>query len=254
MMILDYMTNDALNELKLNFPKYKKYYHDNEKNWFLKYLEKCNGLQKSKIECEDINMDFGEDYNESDYKNIIILYSALKNLPLTIAIDERLWAGLAHGQFWDFVVHRRKLEIQSNNDHDIKNSFFFTRGLKRSAHINCLSRLWWAGHLTYDSTRSNPFELTRLLCEGAFASTIMLLSSSNFTANKELCLGVLSSIKKLEEEGVKIKREHFVESTKYLNSMGAVTILDCLTREEVECLIDKFFEDKYSVVSLNEAI
>lgn len=250
-MILDYMTSDALNELKLNFPQNKKYYYENDKNWFLKHLEKCNGLQKSKIECEDIDLDFGEDFNESDYKNIIILFSALKNLPLTIAVDERLWAGLAHGQFWDYIQYRRRLNIQSNKDQDIKNSFFFTRGIKRSAHINCLSRLWWAGHLTYDSNRNNPFELTRLLCEGAFASTIMLLSSSNFTANNELCLGLLSSIKKLENEGVEIKREHFVESTKYLNSMGAVTILDCLTREEVENLIDKFFENKYSVVSFS---
>jgi hypothetical protein len=253
-MILDYMTYDALNELKLNFQQNMNHYHNNDRSWFLKYLEKCNGLQKSKIECEDIKLDFSEDYNESDYKNIIILYSALKTLPLTIAADERVWAGLAHGQFWNYVQHRRKMEIESNIEQDIKNSFFFTRGIKRSAHIHCISRLWWAGHLTYDSSRSNPFELTRILCQGAFASTVMLLSSSNFTANKELCLGLLSSIKKLEDEGVKIKREHFVESTKYLNSMGAVTILDCLTREEVESLIDKYFEDKYGVIGLSEAI
>jgi hypothetical protein len=250
-MILEYTKTEVLEDLKGNFSKHKKHYQNNNKDYFAKYLGKSQGLQSSKIECDDFELDFSDDYNISDYKNIKILYLALIDLPLSIAADERLWAGLAHGQFWDYIYYRRKVEIKSGNEQDIKNSFFFTRGTKRSAHINCLSRLWWAGHLTYDVSEENPFELTKLLCKGAFASTIMLLSSSNFTANKEICLGLLKGIKNLEDYGVAIKREHFVEATKYLNSMGSITILDSLTKHDVEKIIDNFFVEKFGSLNLN---
>lgn len=247
-MILEYLTNDMLNSLKINFSTNKKYYQQNDRMWFQKQFESSGGLQKSKIECEDFELDFGDDHNSSDYKNITVLYTALKHLPLSLAVDERLWSGMAHGQFWDYVQYRRKKELETDDDQKIKNSFFFTRGVKRSAHINCLSRLWWAGYLTYDSTSNNPFGLTKLLCDGAFASTIVLLSSSNLTANRELCLGLLNSIKKRQDSGEKIKREHYVEATKYLNGMGSVTILDCLARVEVEMLIDELFNKKFGVI------
>ena len=28
-----------------------------------------------------------------------------------------------------------------------------------------MARLWWIGRLTYDSSRSDPYELTRFLCQ-----------------------------------------------------------------------------------------
>lgn len=247
-MRLHYITSDALVDLDSNFPSYKKHYMEMDKEWFQGYFEKNGGLKESPIICDDFTLDTNNDdgkFNNSDLKNIGILYSALKDIPLSVATDERFWTGIAHNDLWDYVVVRREAEIKSGKDQDIRNSFFFTRGVKRSAHIHCLSRLWWAGHLTYDNTRSNPFELTELLCRGAFASTIMLLSSSNLTANKELILGILDSIKKRSDAGEVIKRSHFVEATKYLNSMGSVTILDTMNRKRVTELIDKHFENTF---------
>lgn len=250
-MKLHYITSDALLDLDANFPTYKKHYMELDNGWFQDYFEKNGGLKESPFNFGEFTLDVTNDdgkFNYSDLKNINILYSALKDIPLSVAIDERFWTGLAHSDFWDYVVVRREAEIKSGKDQDIRNSFFFTRGVKRSAHIHCLSRLWWAGHLTYDKTRANPFELTELLCRGAFASTIMLLSSSNLTANKELILGILESIKKRSDEGEIIKRHHFVEATKYLNSMGSITILDTMKREKVTELIDKHFDNIFNDV------
>ena len=87
------------------------------------------------------------------------------------------------------------------------------------------------------------------MTRGAFSSTILLFSSSNFTANKNLSLGILDSIKKRSDAGERIERKHFVDSTKYLNQMGAVTILDTLSREKTTDLIDKFFNKKYGPVN-----
>ncbi|WP_326910131.1 hypothetical protein [Sedimentibacter sp. MB31-C6] len=48
--------------------------------------------------------------------------------------------------------------------------------------------------------------------------------------------------------------QFILENEDFPDSTGAVTILDCLAKEEVKCLIDKYFEDEYSVVSLSETI
>lgn len=244
-MKIKYMTRNAINDLKTNFTTYKKYYQSSDIEWMKNYIEKNNALQTSKIECEDFNLNMDEDYAISDMKNIIILYSALKNLSISDAADERLWSGLAHGQLWEYVQYRRKEEIKSNDDMKIKASYFYIRGTKRSSHIHCIARLWWAGHLTYDENREDPFELTRVLCEKAFASNLMLFSSSNFTANKELTIGILSSLKKWRDSGHELKRQHFVEATKYLNSMGSMTILDFLDRNNVEKIIDNLLLEKF---------
>ena len=251
-MMLEYVTTEVLHDLEANFQNQKLHYINQDKEWFDEYFKKTEGLRPSKIECEEFVLDIEErddKFNLSDLNNIKTLYTALRNLPIALASDSRLWTGLSFNQLWYYVTARRKEEIVSGGDKNILNSFFFTYGAKRSAHIHCISRLWWAGHLTYDETRSDPFELTELICRGAFASTIMLFSSSNFTANKNLSLGILDSIKKRSDAGERIERKHFVDSTKYLNQMGAVTILDTLSREKTTDLIDKFFNKKYGPVN-----
>lgn len=48
-------------------------------------------------------MDKSENFNTSDLKNIQIMYDALKDLPLSVACDARLWTGLAHTSLWDYI-------------------------------------------------------------------------------------------------------------------------------------------------------
>ena len=50
---------------------------------------------------------------------------------------------------------------------------------------------------------------------------------------KALTLGILDAIKEQSDAGAEIKREHFVGATKYLNRMGAITVLDYLKRNRV---------------------
>ena len=111
------------------------------------------------------------------------------------------------------------------------------RGIKRSCFMNCLSRLWWTGFLLYDYDNLNHYAAVDLICENAYASTILLFSSNNFVSNKRLALGVLDCLVELKANGTAIKREHFVQSNKYLNCLGGVVLLDTLTRLEVKQII-----------------
>lgn len=83
-------------------------------------------------------------------------------------------------QFWKYVKYRRNSELNSGVEKDILNTFFFRHGTKRSCFVNCMSRLWWTGYLLYDKDSVNYYKAVDLICESAYASNIILLSSNNF--------------------------------------------------------------------------
>lgn len=243
-----FMTDDAIVAIVSNFDEAKLHYMSGDKEWFDAYLAKRNGLRDSRFTFDELSLDMGNyectdaEYATTDRENIRRLYETFKALPLSTAADQRFWAGLAHTECWEYVRYRRMNEISSGDDKSIKTSFFFTYGAKRSAHVHCLSRLWWAGRLVYDEdNKTDPYALINVLAGNAFASRILLLSSSNFTANKALTLGILDAIKDQSDAGVEIKREHFVGATKYLNRMGAITVLDYLKRSRVKSLINEYY-------------
>lgn len=146
-MQLQYLSQEAIDDIKTNFSKYESHFQDITNQWFMKVFREHDCLKDSKFSFADIELNMDEDFNVSGRKNIEILHKGMNGLSPALASDERIWAGLLFGPFWGFVQYRRKAELQSGDEQDIKNSFFFMRGKKRSCFMNCLSRLWWTVHL-----------------------------------------------------------------------------------------------------------
>lgn len=249
-MRLLYLDQSAIDDLKMNYSIYENHFFDETNEWFLKKFNEKGWIKESKIQCKDFELNYDEDFNVSDRKNIEILYEALNNLNPANALDERLWAGMLFGQFWKYVKYRRAEAFKSGDEREILNSFLFLRGTKRSCFINCLSRLWWAGYLLYDNKNSYHYKAIDLITESAFSSNIMLLSSSNFMANKSLALGVMDCISSRKEKGEKIGRYHFVEANKYLNCLGGITLLDTMTREEVQSIVNERLNKVYGNIRI----
>lgn len=249
-MRLTYLSQEAIDDIKINYSKYKKYFKEESNDWFLECFKKNGWMHESRIQCENIELNMDENYNVSDRKNVEILYEALRDLCPSIASDERLWAGMLFCQFWNYVKYRRKEELENGTERDVLNSFFYMRGIKRSCFMNCLSRLWWTGYLLYDSSSNEHYKAVDLISEAAYSSNIVLLSSNNFVSNKKLVLGVLDCISSRKQAGEKIGRYHFVEVNKYINCIGGVSLLDSMTREEVRDLANRRLNKLYGVVNI----
>lgn len=236
---INYLATEAIEDFKLNFQTYKHYFL-NEKNDDL--LELClqnNWLHETNIDYPRITLNMNDDYSISDRANVEILYEGMKNLPHSYATDERFWLGLIIStDFWDYVIYRRRAELQTKKDEEVKNSFLFTRGIKRSNYINCVSRLWWAGKLCYDPDSIDHYRTADLICESAFASNMILLSSSNVTANNHVFLGIIDCLLDRQKKGEKIGRYHYVNALRYLNSIGSTFLIDTLSRQEVSHIVD----------------
>lgn len=238
---------DAIDNLYINFDVAKRHYMTGDQDWFLERFEHQGGLQESRFEFDDFVLSCGDgeatgrDYDRTDAFNVRILYKAMMDLPMAVASDERFWCGLSHTYCWDYIQYRRRKELASGDDKKIKTSFFYTYGARRSSYVHCISRLWWAGKLTYDeSNKVDPFALTDVLTSSSVPSRILLFSQ-NITANKNAALGILDAIKEQSDSGVELKREHFVGATKYLNRMSAITLLDCLDRQRIREMISDYF-------------
>ena len=248
-MKLLYLDREAIDDVKMNFSDYKNHFTDETNEWFLKKFREKDWIHESRIQCEEFELNYDEDYNKSDRENVKIIYEALKDLSPSNALDERLWAGILFGQLWKFVQYRRVTELKSGDEREILNSFLFMRGTKRSCFINCLSRLWWVGYLLYDPTNRDHYTSIDLISERAFSSNVVLLLSNNFMANKELALGVLDCISERKQKGEKIGRYHFVKANKYLNCIGGVTLLDAMSREEVKRIISDKLDKEFGVIA-----
>ncbi|MGG0656862.1 DUF6339 family protein [Rummeliibacillus pycnus] len=234
-MKLQFISEDALQELRVNFDNNLPHYYQLDQEWFQTYLDEPCRLIESKIEFNMPQFNQDEDYLASDGKNVKIIYEALKDLTVSQATQERLWVGLAHYQFRDFMFYRIAKDAKEKKNQQIKSGMFFEWGHKRSLFVHKLSRLWWTGYMTYDEENiDNPYWLTDFFCEADYSARAVLFFSSNFNSNKAIRKGILKSLIQLKEEGLEIKREHFVEACRYFNVVGGATILDLLTEEEVK--------------------
>ena len=69
--------------------------------------------------------------------SIEAVFGSMKDLPNAVAMDERLWAGLAIDICWDYVRKRWDIaELFETNDDSVKNKvldhFFYMQGPRRS--------------------------------------------------------------------------------------------------------------------------
>lgn len=239
-MKLEFISETTLQDLRVNNGAYLTHYYNRDEEWFNNYFSVEGRVLKSHIDFEMPTLSYNEDYAISDLENVKIVYQALRHIPVSQATQERIWAGLAHLQFREFTLYRLKKDLENKNSNRIQTSLFFKHGTKRSLFVHILSRLWWVGYMTYDeSNKDNPFWLTDFFSQKDFSARCVVFFSSNFTSNRNITRGILKAIYKLNEEGIIIKRDHFVQASKYLNVVGGALILDMLSMAEVEEMVTR---------------
>ena len=239
-MKIHFIKDDALTALKTNIAANTNNYRKPTNEWIYDYFQGEKPFVEFKLEVEDFALvDSSDgDVGKTDVRNAITLYSAMKNISDTQATDERLWAGLCHGEFWDYVGKRWNAQNScSLKQQDLLTHYFFGQDKKRSLITNTLSKLWWLGRLTYDQSRADPFELTHYF-ENDFSTKTLVIFSNNFMSNKNIATGLISALADLENENFSLhkggKREIYYAATKYLNILGGTVILDMFSPDEIK--------------------
>lgn len=156
-MVIHFLKADGLAALKTNVKEHVKLYENPTNDWIYEYFDGDNPFAEYKLQIEDFQFSDAKNQNhdsaKNDVENAIRLYSAMKGLSDTQAADERLWAGLCHGDFWEYMHNRWEgSRFYGDPVSGLLWRYFFNTksGVRRALFRNTLSRLWWLGRLTYD--------------------------------------------------------------------------------------------------------
>ncbi|UBH09014.1 DUF6339 family protein [Macrococcus armenti] len=238
--VIKYVTEETVVNLKANFEDFSKGFITGDNAKVREYINEANILEGN-VMFDYQPLLIEGDYKDTDGKNVEILYESLKHITPVQASQEKFWVGMAFSYYRDYIDYRLKKDLDKGNKKRVQTALTYSYGLRRSLFLNILSRLWWVGYLMYDETRDDPYELVNFFCENDFSARAVVFFSSNFTANKELGLGVLSALFELKQRGVEIKRTHFVEANRFINMLGGVLILDLMDKDSVEKRVLNFF-------------
>ena len=167
---------------------------------------------------------------KTDAENAKRIYQNLIFLSDSQASDERLWAGLCMGCFWEYTQYRWRIKKKCTAD-AVRQHYMYGFGARRSLIRNAIARLWWIGRLTYDKDRADPYELTSFVCE--HNDHIMHILERNTSNNPMIIQGFIDGILAARAEGIAINTDDVGTLCKYLNTLGGVYILDCLPRERI---------------------
>ena len=111
------MKKDALEILKANLDVvYQKYYTEPDNKWLWTICGEDPFVEYKEIPDFVLTPIEGEKtIGEAEFNNCKILYENLMFLTESQASDERLWAGLCHSTFYDYLRKRYKYDIQKRS-------------------------------------------------------------------------------------------------------------------------------------------
>lgn len=221
-MRLEIISEDNMLDLKSNLPALVKNFTKPDNNWLLDYFG-ANPFISTRFEINRIELDMScEKPFLTDAENVKRVYGSLSFLSNSQASEEKLWAGLCLGAFWDYTKYRwNPVSVQNIKDH-----FFFGQGPRRSLTRNALARLWWIGRLTYDETREDPYELTNFICE--HSDYILHVLERNTSNNPVILKTFLKAVLDCRGKSIPIDTNIVGELSKYLNLLGGTYLVDCM--------------------------
>ena len=202
-MKLHFFKEDALDYFKANIKSNISHYLEENNDWV--YMQYENPFEEITVDCEPFKLYLdSSDPTKMDLMNIKILYPALKDLTESQASDERLWTGLAHSDFYDYVKVRwsNPREINNMKKENYINSRYFFSVDPKSKTRHTLGKLWWLGKMLYDDTNiDNPLHFVDTLGRKDMTTRINDVFTSNFSRNIHLLRPFLNVVDSYETNG-----------------------------------------------------
>ena len=178
----------------------------------------------------------------TDAENTAKFYTAMKVLTVPQASDARLWSYLCHTHYYEYVQNRWDISASSKlSKETISSRFFKSTNVSRALIRNAISRLWWFGYLTYDSSQDNPFELTNILLE--YQDIQASLLERSFGKNDRIRRNYLMALKNKKNLWKNRDVKAFLQELgKHINRLGSVSFLDVMDGESLVSRIEDCIE------------
>lgn len=188
----------------------------------------------------------GDNPDQQDLSNVKALYEALKHIPNEAAADENFWVYLSVVEYSGYIADRwlKSAANRSGASQGLFRLFFDLGDPNRSLVRQALSRLWWYGKATHDPGRKDPYELTAVLLRTQDVAAAV--TERSFSRNPEVAKGFLEALRDLKNgragtaATVLSYRSLYREAARHLNQVGAVRMLDALSRQDVKDIVSSY--------------
>lgn len=236
---LYFLKQDALEILRVNINQNLEKYKEANNKWIYEYFD-GDPFIEFKTQAPDFDLKISRGgVAELDVKNSKILHSNLRSiLTPSQASDERFWAGLTHGAFWEYMHDRWEMDIKETSADSINTRYFLKGSNKNALRANTLSRLWWLSEKIYDEKREDPYELLKAFSYDFVTKVHTFLSlriSNSRVVNRSLAEAIIY-LEQLEDSS-EYRRNLFRALLRYLNILGGVNILDFYEEEVLKELL-----------------
>ena len=168
-----------------------------------------------------------------DFENAKIIYEAYKTLTPLQASDIRFWTYLAHADSYKYMKKRwpgRENTDPGNRSKYILDHWFIASPTQNNFLRHGIAGLWWGAFLTHDPSRTDPYELTRVLFTQLDFAT-RTLGVYSLARHKEAIIGILEYIL----DNPTIFDTKFQEKsrflTKYVNQIGGTKPLSYFNKD-----------------------
>ncbi len=243
-MKIYFMKQPALDYFKTNMDRLYVYYFQRDDNSWMEeeYGEDPFVLFKDIPGLELASLATGNSAGEIDVENCKIIYEALKDISESQASDERLWAGLCNGSFYNYMRKRygyttAPLRDKEKDAGGILSRFYFSGGRRAGFYRNGLAKCWWTGRATYNKENTlNHFEMLDILGPSDISTKISdIFYSNTFASNPVILKGICDALKYYNDSNVKLLvRDHIRPALQYLNVVGGAIVLDVLSSDEIK--------------------
>lgn len=180
-------------------------------------------------------------------ENCALLYRAMERVTPYQARDERLWTYLTHVTLLGYSRQRWPIPADDEAAAVHVRKHFFAREKRQVERDNAASRLWWMSHLC---ARARELDLEQSLETLLFRSDVRANIIERPTSSQ--CTEVFAAIVRrlslsLAGEKALFERTVFRQFMREINSVGGFKLLDCLSAQQVEAIIDEIIATRLSL-------
>lgn len=172
-----------------------------------------------------------------DYASSVVIYEAYEKLTPLQASDERLWTYLSHVDLFNYLQERWPGEKTSSY---VTDHWFIKNNSQNNLLADNLSGMWWAVYLSVDESRSDKYELTKILFrQRDFA--FRTLGTYKIGRYRSAVLAILEFIQENEELFSSKFEAKTRELTKYLNLYGGTKPIVYFKKNDFKKLLSSHF-------------
>ena len=243
-MKLYFMKQNAIDFLKANMKNYYvNYFRYNTNDWILDLFD--YDPFEFFIDVPDFKLaPIRQPIGGTVFENCKVIYTNLRNISDSQASDERLWAGLCNGVFYQYVRGRWNYPSLTPQKPDsdtttIISRFFFSGAGISGKYRNTLAKCWWVGRETYLADDTFHWKMLDMIGAEDIATKVSEIFYSNtFSSNPDILLGLCRGLEFFRKHGKKVVvKDHLRPTLKYMNALGGGLLLDALSVEDIEAIV-----------------